>query len=88
MDKKYTVQISDHTGHTELLAQTLEQTVSVVMETAAKHSQWVWINGEPFMFEEGEINSKANVKKLSDRLQASNNETTVVMSGTLVGGLV
>lgn len=86
MDKKYNIQISDNTGHTELLDQSVEDTVKAVIDKVEKHSHWVWIDGQLFEFEQGEVNSKANANKLAARLEAAENPT-VVLSGTLVGGL-
>lgn len=85
MDRKYTIKISDNTGHTELLEQTTKQTVDAVMEKVSSHAHWVWIDGQLFEFEQGDVNSKANTDKLAARLEAAQ-DPTVVLSGTLIGG--
>jgi hypothetical protein len=85
MDKKYTIKISDNTGHTEMLEQTVEQTVKAVTEKVASHAHWVWIDGQLFEFEAGEVTSNENAAKLAARLEAAT-DPTVVLSGTLIGG--
>jgi hypothetical protein len=87
MEKKYTIQISDNTGHTELLDQTVDNAVKAVIEKVESHNHWVWVDGQLFEFEQGEVGSNANAKKLAARLAEANNPT-VVLTGTLVGGLV
>jgi len=85
MDKKYIVKISDNTGHTELADQTLDQAVTAITEKVASHAHWVWIDGQLFEFDGGEVTSDKNKEKLTLRLGKAE-DTNIVLSGTLVGG--
>jgi hypothetical protein len=85
MNNKYTVKVSDNTGHTELLDQTLDQAVTAITDKVASHAHWVWIDGQLFEFEAGEVTSAENTAKLKARLEAAT-DPTVVLSGTLIGG--
>lgn len=85
MHKKYIIKISDNTGHTEVIDQTAEQAVKAVMDKVESHAHWVWIDGQLFEFEPGDVNTKVNANKLAARLEAAT-DPVVVLSGKLIGG--
>jgi len=51
----------------------------------ASHAHWVWIDGQLFEFDGGEVTSDKNKEKLALRLGKAE-DTNIVLSGTLVGG--
>ena len=83
--KKYTVKISDNTGHTELLDQSIDEAVAAITDKVAQHAHWVWVDGQLFEFDGGDVKSPTNQQKLAARLGVAE-DTNVVLSGTLVGG--
>jgi hypothetical protein len=83
--KKFIIKISDNTGHTELLDQEVSQAVTAITDKVAQHAHWVWIDGQLFEFDGGDVKSEANQQKLAARLNTAE-DTNVVLSGTLVGG--
>lgn len=86
MDKKFTVKISDNTGHTELEGLTLNEAVSSITEKVEKNAHWVWIDGALFEFDSGSpATSEANQAKLAGHLTRAE-DPDVILSGTLVGG--
>ena len=85
MEKKYTIKISDNTGHTELMDQSVGEAVSAITEKVAQHAHWVWVDGQLFEFDKGEATSPGNQQKLRARLEAAQDQN-IVLSGTLVGG--
>ncbi len=84
-NKKYTVKISDNTGHTELENLTLEQAVDNITSKVEQNAHWVWIDGALFEFNSGGASSAENREKLAQRLSVAQ-DPDVVLSGTLVGG--
>jgi hypothetical protein len=83
--RKYTIDIADFTGHTSIADQSLASAVDTIIEKAETGGHFVWIDGQPFEFNSGEVKTEANKQKLAARLEAAQ-DPTVVMSGILVGG--
>jgi hypothetical protein len=84
-NKKYTVKISDNTGHTELEDLSLDQAVDNIVSKVEQNAHWVWIDGALFEFNSGGAATEENRQKLAARLSQAE-DPDVVLSGTLVGG--
>jgi len=85
MNKKYKVQISDKTGHTEVADLTAREAASTVTDRVKANAYWVYLDGAPYEFEAGEVNSAENMQKLETTLEALDNPN-IVLAGTLIGG--
>lgn len=85
MEKTYSINIADRTGHTTLENLTLDAAVDNIIDNAEKNLRWVFINGEKFEFEGADQRSEANVAKLKGKLEAME-DPAVLLTGALVGG--
>jgi hypothetical protein len=83
--KKYKVEISDKTGHTEVADLTADQAAQTVAEKVKANAYWVYVNGAPFEFEGGAVDSELNIQKLKSAFEAQD-DPNIVLAGTLIGG--
>lgn len=87
MNKTYTIQIADRTGHTTLADLQLDAAVETICTNAETHQRWVYINDSKFEFDGAAIRSASSVQKLRDQLEALV-DPLIVLTGRLQGGCV
>lgn len=83
--KKYKIEISDKTGHTEIADLTANEAATAVAARVKANAYWVYINGAPFEFESGDVDTQENIQKLEAAFAEQDNPN-IVLAGTLIGG--
>jgi hypothetical protein len=83
--KKYKIEISDKTGHTEVADLTAHEAATTVAERVKANAYWVYINGAPFEFDDGSVTSQENIQKLETVFDGLD-DPNIVLAGTLIGG--
>jgi hypothetical protein len=85
--KKFSINIADRTGHSTVANLSLDETVNNIVENIDSKSRWLFINGEAVNFKgAGSKLSNENISTLRTTLE-SLNDPTILLTGTLVGGV-